>query len=155
MKNYAECWSQQFSAQPLQCGVLAIYQAPTRHSPGLGIVTKSVNRGALVDAALFEGRAEGVLHAALRHRLGCLREVDMVATFGGEDQDWITMRGPIVTEQFERALGQWNITVLVALAVADMDHHPRAVDVWNCEADAFLQTQPAGIDGRETDAIAQ
>src|SRR5215468_5616803 len=101
-------------------------------------MTKSVNRCALVDAAVFEGCAEGVLDAALRHRLGCLRQVDVVATFGGEDQDWITMRGPVVAQQFERAQWQWDITILGALAVADMDHHPRAVDVWNCEADAFL-----------------
>src|SRR5262245_44814820 len=120
--------------------------------PGMA---QSVNRGALVNATLFEGCAEGVLHAALRHRLGCLREVDMVATFGGKDQDRITMRGPVVAQQFERALGQWDIMILIALAVADMDHHPRAVDVWNCEADAFLQTESAGIDGRETDAVAR
>src|SRR6266542_2211815 len=119
------------------------------------IVTKRMNRGALVNAALFEVCAEGVLHAALRHGLGCFRQVDMAATFGGKDQRWITMRGPVVAQQFERALGQWNITILVALAMADMDHHPRAVDVRNCEADAFLQTESAGIDGRETDAVAQ
>src|SRR5262249_24417428 len=118
-------------------------------------MTKSVNRGALVDAALFEGCMEGVLHAALRHRLSCLREGDMVATFGGADPDCVTMRGPVVTRQFGRAVGQWNITVSVALAVAGMEHHPRPVDVWNCEADAFLQTQSAGIDGRETDAVAR
>lgn len=65
------------------------------------------------------------------------------------------MRGPVVAQEFECALGQWDITIFVTLAVADMDHHPSAVNVRNCEADAFLQTESAGIDGRKTDSIAQ
>src|SRR5262249_59556141 len=103
-------------------------------------MTKSVNRGALVDAALFEGCMEGVLHAALRHRLGRLREVDMGAAFGGEDQGWVTMRGPVGTQQFGRALGQRDITTPFSLSVADMDHHPGAVAFWDGEAGSLLCT---------------
>jgi hypothetical protein len=120
--------------------------------PGM---TKCMNRGKLVAAALFERRAKSILNAAFRHRLGCLRQVDMLATLGGKDERRITMRGPVVAQQPESALRQGNVTILVALAVTDMDHHPRTVDVGNGKADAFLQTQSAGIDRRETDAVAQ
>src|SRR5712692_5870634 len=45
-------------------------------------MTQRMHGSALVEAALFERRAESLLQAALGHWLGRLRQVDMVAALG-------------------------------------------------------------------------
>ena len=64
------------------------------------------------------------------------------------------MRLPVVAQQLQRSLRQRDVTVFRALAVAHVNHHPRAVDVGDPQVGAFLQAQTAGVDGRETDSVA-
>ena len=58
-------------------------------------------------------------------------------------------------QQRQRPVWQGDITIFGAFAMADMNHHPRAVDVGDLKMGSFLQAQPAGVDGRETDPVAQ
>jgi len=58
-------------------------------------------------------------------------------------------------QQLERAFRQGHITILGAFAVADVNYHPRAVDVGDAQIGAFLQTQTAGVNGGETNSVAR
>ena len=51
--------------------------------------------------------------------------------------------------------GQRDVAVFGAFAVADVNHHPGAVDVGHAQIGAFLQAQPAGVDGGETNLVAR
>ena len=54
------------------------------------------------------------------HRLGGGGGAQTAVTFGGEDQGWMAMRFPLLAQQLQGALGQGDVTVLVALAGADV-----------------------------------
>src|SRR2546430_1590442 len=62
-------------------------------------VAQRVHRSAFVKAAVFERGAEGLLHAALGHRLDCLRQLAMVTAFSGKEQPRMAMRLPVVAQQ--------------------------------------------------------
>jgi len=97
---------------------------------------------------------ESVLHAALGHRLVGPRQVDMVTAFCGKEQHRIAMLLPILAQQLQRALRQWDIAVFRAFTVADVNHHPGAIDVGDVQIDSFLQPQAAGVNGGEADLVA-
>lgn len=62
---------------------------------------------------------------------------------------------PLLTQEQESALGQGDVTILVALACADVQEHPFAIDVGDLEAQAFPQAQAAGIDEGQANAMIQ
>src|SRR6266581_5575561 len=82
-------------------------------------MTQRMYGSAFVVAALFQGGAEGLLHAALGHRLSGLRQLDVVTAFGGKEQHGIAMQRPILAQQLERALRERHITIFRSFAVAD------------------------------------
>ena len=118
-------------------------------------MTQRVHGSALVKAAIFERGVEGLLDAALGHRLSRLRQVDVVTTFGGKEQHGIAMCLPVVAQQLQRAFGQRHVTIFRAFAVADVNHQAGAVDVGDLQISAFLQPQAAGVDGLETNLVAR
>ena len=52
-------------------------------------------------------------------------------------------------------MGQRNVTVLVALALADVQEHTTGVDVAHLQANAFVQAQAAGVDGGQADPMVK
>jgi hypothetical protein len=53
---------------------------------------------------------------------------------------------PIGAKNAEQLLGQHDIAILPALAAADVDHHPGAVDILDRERRRFRHAQPGGVD---------
>src|SRR6267142_1547212 len=106
-------------------------------------VTQRMHGSAFVVPALFQGRVEGVLNAALGHRLGGLSQVNMVSACGGKEQYGIAMLLPVLAQQLQGPLGHRDVTVFGALAVTDVNHQAGAVDVGDLQMGSFLQPQPA------------
>ena len=65
------------------------------------------------------------------------------------------MLRPILAQQLQRSFRQRDVTVFGAFAVADVNHHAPAVDVREAQIGSFLQPQPAGVDGGETNSVAR
>lgn len=57
-----------------------------------------------LDAAGFEGQAEGALERGAGHRLGGGGSALAVVTFSGEEQRGMAMGLPLLAQEFERAL---------------------------------------------------
>lgn len=120
--------------------------------PGMA---QSVNRSEFVDATVFESGAESVLHTALRPGLSCLRQLDVVTPFGRKEPEGVAVALPIVAQVFEGALRQRHEAVFVAFAMSDVKHQARAIDIGNLKPYALLESQTAGVDGGQTDAVAR
>src|SRR5215510_3499133 len=120
--------------------------------PGMA---QRVHRGAFVVAAFFQGGVESVLHAAPGYWLGGLRQIDVVTAFCRKKQRRIAMRNPVLAQQLQGSFRQRDVTVLGALAVADVNHKAGAIDVGHAQMGSFLQTQAAGVDGGETNSVAR
>lgn len=121
---------------------------------GVG-VTQGMDVGVLLHAAGFEAEAEGALQRGAAHRLdsgGCALAA---VTFGREEQGRMTMSLPLLAQEMEGALGQRHVTVLIAFAAADVQEHAFGVDVADLKPEALAQTQAAGIDGDQSNAMIQ
>jgi hypothetical protein len=79
----------------------------------------------------------------------------MIATLSGKEQHGIALLLPVLAQQRERSFRQGDVTVFGALAVADVNHLPGAVDVGDAQIGSFLQTQAAGVDGAETNFVTR
>jgi hypothetical protein len=130
--------------------VLALFE----HVGGVG-VAQGMDMSGLGDPSGFEGQAEGALEGGAAHGLGGGEGFLVAVAFAGEQQGGMTMRFPLLAQELERAVGQRNIAVLVALAAADVQEHAFGIDIPDLEAQAFPQTQAAGVDGGEADAVVQ
>jgi len=62
---------------------------------------------------------------------------------------------PLLAQQFERALGQGHVAIAIAFGAANVQEPALGVDVADLQAQAFTQTQAAGVDRRQTDAMIQ
>ncbi len=67
----------------------------------------------------------------------------------------VAMGAPVLTQQGQRAHGQWHITILTAFGVTYVQHPSPAVDVPHRNLCSFLQSQPAQLDRRKTDPITR
>jgi hypothetical protein len=121
---------------------------------GVGM-TQRVDMRGLFDAAGIEGETKGALEGGAAHRLGGGAGALAGMTLGGEDQRRMTMRYPEFAQKQERALWQRDVTILIALAAPDVKEHALGINVAHFQAEPFAQTQAAGIDGDETDAMIQ
>src|ERR1039457_132238 len=65
----------------------------------------------------------------------------------------MAVAAPEVAQPFEGPLRQGHVTVAVAFARPDMQEHACGVDVADFQLEGFAQTQTAGIDGRQGDAM--
>lgn len=62
---------------------------------------------------------------------------------------------PLLAQQPQRALGQRDVTIPVALAGADVQEHPFGINVADGQREPFAQPQSAGINEDQTDAMIQ
>ena len=61
---------------------------------------------------------------------------------------------PELPEEFQRPPGQRHVSVLVPLA-ADVEKHAVSVDIGNLQGPALRQSQAAGVNRGQTDAMAE
>ena len=76
-------------------------------------------------------------------------------TLGGKEQSAVVMGFPLLAQEMQGALGQRYVAVLVAFARADVQEHALGIDVEDLQLEPFTQTQAAGVDGDQTDAMIQ
>jgi hypothetical protein len=87
-------------------------------------VTKRVNRCLFVYGAFFEGRVECRLERAFVNRVGRLLKRDVSFAFRGEQPDGVAMGCPELAKKFEGSQRKGDLTILAALALTDVEHHP-------------------------------
>ena len=121
---------------------------------GIG-VAQGMDVRRLFDAAGFEGEAEDALQRGPTHGLGGRPGTPAAVAFGGKEPLRMTMGFPLLAQPQQRALGQRDITILIALAGADMQEHPFGVDVADLETQTFTQAQAARVDGDQANAMIQ
>ena len=109
----------------------------------------------LVDAAGFQGQAESPLQRGVRERLGSGRRSVMPLPLGGKEQRGMAMGLPLLAQQFQRALRQGDVAVAIAFAAADVQEQALGVDIAHLQAQAFAQTESAGIDRGQADAVIE
>lgn len=118
---------------------------------GVG-VPQGVNGGGLLHPAFPQGGSKGFLNAAFVHKgVGLFGSVEGVD--GWKQPNRVAMGEPVLAQHLQAGFGQGHIAVLAALAVSHMHHLARPIDVFDLQGDAFQQTQSAGIDGRQADAV--
>src|SRR5437899_8565486 len=103
-----------------------------------------------------------VLSASRKARCQVVRHIGSMAArplaamaFGRKEQARVPMGFPLLAQKMEGALGQRHVTVLVALAGADMQEPAFGVDVGNLETQALTQSEPAGVDRSQTHPMIQ
>lgn len=130
--------------------VLALFQQMRRVR-----MPQRVDVGLLSDAAGFEGEAEGALQRGAAHRFGGGGGTLAAVAFGRKDQRGMTMGFPLLAQEEEGAPRQGNVTILIALAAADVQEHPFRIDVADLQPQPFTEAQTAGVDEDETNAMIQ
>jgi hypothetical protein len=121
---------------------------------GIGMA-QGMDVSLLFDAAGVEGDAKGPLQRGVGHRFGGRAGAQTTVTFGGKEQGWMAMSFPLLAQEQQRALGQRDVTVLIALAGTDVQEHALRINVADLQAQPFAQAQTAGIYGAQTDAVIQ
>jgi len=108
-----------------------------------------------LDAAGFEREPEAPLQCGATHRTGGGGTEAATVTLGGKEQRAMAVGFPLLAQQLQGALGQRDVTVLVAFARPDVQEHAFGINVADFQPKAFAQTQAAGVDGGQTDAVIQ
>src|SRR5674476_1578550 len=104
----------------------------------MALIVATDDVGSWEQSGSLGSQAAGTLQGA--HRDGTGR-------VGAREQEVLrTGAPPIGAKNAEQLLGQHDIAILPALAAADVNHHPGAVDILDRERHRFRHTQPGGVD---------
>jgi len=118
-------------------------------------MSQGVNVRGLFDAAGLQREPEGALQRGATHgfrgRGGALSAV----TFGGKEERGMTVGFPLLAQQPQGAFGQGHVTIVVALAGADVQEHPFGINVADGQREPFAQAQAAGVNEAQTNAMVQ
>jgi len=109
----------------------------------------------LGQGAGLEGQPEGPLQSGAAHRFGGGAGSQSTVTFGGKEQDGMAVRFPLLAPEQQRALGQWDLAILIPFTGADVQEHALRIDVADLQAKPFPQAQAAGVNGAQTDPMIQ
>jgi hypothetical protein len=118
-------------------------------------MTQRMDVGGLPDAAGLERQTEGALEGGPLHRLGGRGGPLTTVPLAGKEQRGMAMGFPLLPQEFQRALGQRDVTILVALAGADVEEHALRIDVPDLEVQALGEPQAAGVNGGQTDSLIE
>ena len=121
---------------------------------GVGMA-QGVNMRGLFDAADMEGQPEGALEGGAAQGIGGGGGTLAGMTLGRKEQRRMAVRFPLLAQQQERAPGQRNVTILIALAAADVKEHALGINVAHLQTEPFAQPQAAGINEDQTDPMIQ
>ena len=116
-------------------------------------MSQCVNVRGLFDAAGLEREPEGALQRGAAHRFGGRGRALSAVTFGGKEQRGMAVGFPLLAQQHQGALGQRDVTIPVALAGAEVQEHPLGINVTDGQRESFAQTQAAGVNEAQTDAM--
>src|SRR6266498_2653818 len=112
-----------------------------------------MHAGGLVQANLLHRAVKGFLHASLIHRLGSASALTAIGTTAGKKPDWIAMAQPVRAQQREGLLWQWDRTVLIAFARANVQLHTGTINLGNLERHTFEQAQATAVDHAQTGTV--
>ena len=119
-------------------------------------MAQCVNGGALEDAACQQGLTQDDLQTGSGGRPDGPRHTRRVTpAAGGKEPDGVAMGKPELAEQLQGAQRQRDIAVLASFAVAEVEELPGRIDVGDLQTGAFLEAQPVGVDGDQTNAVAE
>lgn len=121
---------------------------------GVGMA-QGMNVRGFLHATGFEGQTKGALHRGAGDGFSGSGCALAAVAFGGKDECRVTVRLPLLTQEMKGAFGQWDVTVLVALAAADVQEHAFGIDVAHLQSKTFAQSQTTGVNGGETNAMIQ
>lgn len=121
---------------------------------GIG-VAQGVDVGLFGDATGREGKPEGSLQGGAAHWFGGSARAQATVPLGGKEQERMAVRFPLLAQEQERAPGQRDVAILIALAGADVQEHALGIDIADLEPESFTQAQSAGVNGDETDPMIQ
>ena len=121
---------------------------------GIGMA-QGVDVGRFGHPAGLKRQPEGPLQRGAAHGLGRRARPLAAVAFGGKEKAGVTMGFPLLAQKLQRALRQWHVTILVTLAGTDVQEHAFRINVGNLEAQAFTQTQAAGVNGRQAHPLVQ
>ena len=109
----------------------------------------------LGDGAGLEGQPKCALERGAAHRFGRSARAQSAVALGRKEQDGMAVRFPLLAQEQQGALGQRDVAVLIALTGADVQEHALRIDIAHLQAQAFAQTQAAGVNRDETHAMIQ
>jgi len=118
-------------------------------------MTQGVDVRRFGDAGGQEGEPEGALERGAGHRFGRGARPASTVPLGGEEEGRMAVRFPLLSQELQRALGQRDVTIRIALAGADVQEHALGIDIANLEAQPFPQAQATGVNGAEANAMIQ
>ena len=118
-------------------------------------VSQRMDMSPLFNAAGGEGQPKSPLEGGVAQGLGGGGSAQAAGTFAGEQEGRMAVGFPELAQEEQGALGQGNVAVAIAFARADMQEHASGINVGNLEAQAFAQTQTAGVDGGKADTLVQ
>ena len=118
-------------------------------------VSECMDMGSLFNAAGGEGQAKSTLKGGAGHRRGGGGSAQAAVAFGGKKEGRMAVGFPDLAQKEQGALGQGDVAVAIAFTRADMQEHASGINVGNLEAQAFAQTQTAGVDGGKADTLVQ
>ncbi len=121
---------------------------------GVGVAQR-MNMRVLGDGAGLERQAEGALERGAAHRFGSGARPQAAVTLGGKEPGRMPVRFPLFAQELEDALGQGDVTILIAFAGADVQEHALGVNVGNLQAQTFAQTQATGVNETQADPVIQ
>lgn len=117
---------------------------------GCVAVPQRVRRdAAIVPVELFKDRLDHVLDGRLTHRLLSGWCELVVASFGGEDPNGVTMRGPVLSQFLKSWSWKGDESILGTFTAVDVHQHAFGIDIGDLQVKSFLEPQAHAIDGGE------
>jgi hypothetical protein len=111
--------------------------------------------GRFLHAAGPQRQAKGPLQSRAPHRFGGGGSALAALTLAGEKPARVSMRLPLFSEQLESALRQGDIAIAIAFAGPDVQEHALGIHLRDLQVQAFTQTQAAGVDGAQANAVIE
>ena len=130
--------------------VLALFE----EMGGVGMA-EGVNMRGLLHAAGAQGEPKGALEGGAIHRLGRGGGTLAAVAFGREEELGMPVGLPLLAQPVERALGQRDVAVGLALAAADVEEPALGIDVRHLEVQPFAEAQTAGVNGQKANALIE
>ena len=118
-------------------------------------MAQGVHVRVFLDATGQQGKTESALESCVLDVFGCGGRTVMSLPLGRKEQSGVAMGFPLLTEQFEGALGQRNIAVAISFAAPDVEEHALGVDIAHLQAQAFAQTESTGVDRGQADTLIE
>jgi hypothetical protein len=118
-------------------------------------VAQCVWMGGFLNTAGSERQAESPLHSGAAEGFAGRGCALTAVAFSREEQGRMAMGFPLLAQQLQGALGKGHVTVAIAFASPNVEEHAPGIDVAYLEPEPFSQTQSAGVDGGQADALTQ